>query len=55
MCNATHVVNVGDAQRSGLRGELGAHALRCFGIAEKDRAERDVLRAGGDELEYVAS
>src|SRR5438445_1120243 len=50
-----HVVYAGNREPRTLPDELFADPPRSVRIGEEDRAERNVLRARGDELEDVAA
>src|SRR5262245_55986655 len=54
VCDSARVVDVSEPERAGFGVELGTDSRRRVGVAEEDRAERDVVRAGRDELERVA-
>src|SRR5437763_2942858 len=51
---ADSVVSVGKALRGELGLQLGPNSPGCSGIGEEDRAERDVVRAHGEQLEHMA-
>src|SRR5438477_12479315 len=52
---ADGVVSFGKAVRGELGLQLGPNSPGCSGIGEEDRAERDVVRASGEQLEHMAA